>query len=562
MRRSQVELQRRRPNKQSDPNRMAEMTTESAAAETEPKVSTGLKKGSVGIVAVIFMAVANAAPITAMTGNVPIAVGFGNGLGAPAGFLFATIVLTLFALGYVGMARHITTTGAFYGFISHGLGQIWGMASGVLATFAYVVFEGSLIGGCAYFANDAFSTIFKINIPWLVIAVAAIVIIAVLCYFDISLTAKILGFTLTAEVLVLLALAFSVIFKGGGPDGMMLGQTLGLNHAFQALPAGAFGTAAATGSMAIGLFFAFWSWVGFETTAVYGEESRNPKKIIPRATIIAVVGLGLFYTFISAIVIAGNGAKASVDASISANPLDLFFGLVTANLGGVLLDVYKILLVIGSFACALAFHNAASRYLFALGREIPSDKVKATLGSTHTKHGSPYIASTIQSVITLVIVLLFAFFTAVQSPDANGNPVDTPALVPYVNIYGLLALIGTAAILLVQAICSAAVIWYFWVKKTHKGNVITTLICPLIGGVGMLYVVWALWDNRAFAAGLAANSLVFKAAPYMILVLFVLGLAYAVWMRATKPQAYAEIGRTVLDDAHERTEEASAAPPA
>ena len=69
--------------------------------------ATGLKKGSIGIVAVIFMAVANAAPITAMTGNVPIAVGFGNGLGAPAGFLFATIILTLFALGSVSYT-HLT----------------------------------------------------------------------------------------------------------------------------------------------------------------------------------------------------------------------------------------------------------------------------------------------------------------------------------------------------------------------------------------------------------------------------------------------------------------------
>jgi amino acid transporter len=529
------------------------VSTESAATTETPTGSSGLKKGSIGIVAVIFMAVANAAPITAMTGNVPIAVGFGNGLGAPAGFLFATIALTLFALGYVAMAKHITTTGAFYGFISHGLGQVWGMASGVLATFAYVVFEGSLIGGCAYFANDAVNTIFSVNVPWLVFAVVAIVAIGVLCYFDISLTAAILGFTLTAEVLVLLALAFSVIFKGGGPDGFMLNKTVLLNRAFESLPAGAFGTAAAAGSMAVGLFFAFWSWVGFETTAVYGEESRNPKKIIPRATIIAVVGLGLFYTFISAMVIAGNGAKTAVDTSISANPLDLFFGLVSGNLGGVVLDIYKILLVIGSFACALAFHNAASRYLFALGREIPSEKVKNTIGSTHAKHGGPYIASTIQSVITLIIVLLFAFFTAVQVPDANGVPVDTPSLVPYTNIYGLLALVGTAAILLVQAICSAAVIWYFWVKKTHQGNVITTLICPLIGGVAMLYVVWTLWDNRAFAAGYAANSLVFKVAPYLILAMFVIGLAYALWMRYSKPETYAEIGRTVLEETHERT---------
>jgi amino acid transporter len=559
VRRFLVELQRRGPITQSDPNQDGQMTTESEALGAEPKTSTGLKKGSIGIVAVLFMAVANAAPITAMTGNTPIAVGFGNGLGAPAGFLFATIILTLFALGYVAMARHITTTGAFYGFISHGLGQIWGMASGMLATFAYVVFEGSLIGGCAYFANDALSTIFNINIPWLVIAIVAIVAIAVLCYFDISVTAAILGVTLTCEVLILLALAFSVIFSGGGPDGFMLGQTVTLNNAFESLPAGAFGTAATAGAMATGLFFAFWSWVGFETTAVYGEESRNPKKIVPRATIIAVVGLGLFYTFISAMVIAGNGAKESVEASISANPLDLFFKLVDSKLGAVPLDVYKLLLVIGSFACALAFHNAASRYLFALGREIPSDKIKNTLGSTHPKHGSPYIASTVQSIITLVIVLLFFGFTAVAVADASGNLVDTPTLVPYVNVYGLLALIGTAAIMLVQAICSAAVISYFWVKKTHKGNVITTLICPLIGGLAMLYVVWALWTSLAVAAGAASNSMVLKAGPYMLLAVFVIGLVYAIWLRSAKPAVYAEIGRTVLDEAHERTEDEPAA---
>ena len=126
--------------------------------------------------------------------------------------------------------------------------------------------------------------------------------------------------------------------------------------------------------------------------------------------------------------------------------------------------------------------------------------------------------------------------------------VDTPTLVPYVNVYGLLALIGTAAIMLVQAICSAAVISYFWVKKTHKGNVITTLICPLIGGLAMLYVVWALWTSLAVAAGAASNSLVLKAGPYMLLAVFVIGLGYAVWLRSAKPAAYAEIGRTVMDE--------------
>jgi len=102
-----------------------------------------LKRDAIGTLAVIFMAVATAAPITAMVGNVPIAVGFGNGSHAPAGYLFATIVLGLFAIGYATMAKHITTTGAFYGYISHGLGRVMGMASGLIITMAYIVFEGS-----------------------------------------------------------------------------------------------------------------------------------------------------------------------------------------------------------------------------------------------------------------------------------------------------------------------------------------------------------------------------------------------------------------------------------
>ena len=464
------------------------MTTESATTDDKPTApAAGLKKGAIGIVAVIFMAVANAAPITAMTGNVPIAVGFGNGLGAPAGFLFATIILTLFALGYVAMARHITTTGAFYGFISHGLGQVWGMASGMLATFAYVVFEGSLIGGCAYFANDALNTIFGVNVPWLVFAIVAIVAIAALCYFHISLTAAILGVTLTCEVLILLALAFSVIFSGGGPDGFMLNQTVLLNNAFESLPAGAFGTAAAAGSMAIGLFFAFWSWVGFETTAVYGEESRNPKKIIPqghpdrgdRTRPVLHVHLG-------------DGVRRQrredvgrgVDQRFAARPV-LQPGRSQPRRSP-----------------ARRLQGPAGDRLVRLRAGLPQRRVALPVragprdpvgeGASHHRRRAPQARLAVHRLHGAERhhagdrAAVRRSSPRCRFPTPTALPVDTPALVPYVNIYGLLALIGTAAILLVQAICSAAVIWYFWVRKTHRGNVITTLICPLIGGVAML----------------------------------------------------------------------------
>jgi amino acid transporter len=508
--------------------------------------SARLKAGAVGLVGVLLMAVANAAPITAMSFNVPIAIGYGNGISASAGFLFATIVLTIFAVGFVSMARYITTAGAFYGFISQGLGQLWGMASGLIAAVAYIIFEASLVGGFSYFASEYVLKPAGINVNWMIIAVIGIIVIAVLTYYSVTLAAGVLGVTLVLEVLLLGALGVSVLFKGG-PDGYMFGEIVPPQNAFTSLPEDAFGTGVAAGVAAIGIFFAFWSWVGFETTAVYGEESKNPKRNVPIATMIAVIGLGLFYTFMSWMVVVGNGAAKSVEVSAGAAPVDLWLGLVDANLGGFMVLAYKILLVIGSFACAMAFHNAASRYIYAMGRESASGFLRRSVGSVNVKHGSPATASFVQSGITLVLCILFLLFTNVY---VEGEAV--PELVPYVNVYGLLALIGTAMILIVQTITSFAVIWFFWVKKVHKGNVIATLICPLLGAVGMLYALWLLWSNRNFAAGLAADSLVFTLMPVYVIGLLVIGFGYAAWVRAKRPDLYAEIGRTTIEEAHER----------
>lgn len=505
-----------------------------------------LKVGAVGLSGVLFMALANAAPITAMTGNVPIATAYGNGTYVPAGFLVATVVLTLFTVGYVSMARHITTAGAFYGFVSHGLGQVWGMATGILATMAYVVFEGSLIGIFSFFAHDALDKWFSVDVNWLLIALVGIVLVGLFGYYDINIAAALLGFLLVCEIVLLAALALSVLAKGGGPDGLML-SSLNPSNAFKGLPEGGgvgvkLGEAALpAGSAAIGLFFAFWSWVGYETTAVYGEESRNPRRIVPRATLIAVVGLGLFYTFVSWMVIAGNGAKTSIDQAAN-NSIGMFTELAQANLGGSWITyVYLFLIVSGSFACALAFHNAAARYMYAIGREVPG--LTRNLGATHGKHHSPHIASILQSVITVVLTAGFYFLAPNGSDPTQGG---------YIYEYGLLAVLGTMAILIVMMICSVAVIWYFHVKKVHPGGIITTAIFPGLGGLGMLYVVYLLFSNLSFAGGAAAGSLFFKLIPWVVLVTFLIGLSAALWLRASRRETFEAIGRTVLEESRER----------
>ncbi len=105
-----------------------------------------------------------------------------------------------------------------------------------------------------------------------------LVLNSILTYFDINLTAKILGVFLMTEIFMLVFTALAIFFHGGGPNGLQTGETLNPGGTFEP---GAGGVGASVG---LGLFLAFWSWVGFESTAMYGEESRNPKKIIPRAT--------------------------------------------------------------------------------------------------------------------------------------------------------------------------------------------------------------------------------------------------------------------------------------
>src|SRR6266850_5083862 len=112
-----------------------------------------LHNKAVGLPGVLFLTVTGAAPISAMLFNVPIGVGYGNGIGAPASFLVATIILLLFSIGFAAMARKVTATGGFYSFISHGLGRELGMALGFGSVVAYSVFEASLCGGFAFFAN-------------------------------------------------------------------------------------------------------------------------------------------------------------------------------------------------------------------------------------------------------------------------------------------------------------------------------------------------------------------------------------------------------------------------
>ncbi|HWE15475.1 MAG TPA: APC family permease [Solirubrobacteraceae bacterium] len=498
-----------------------------------------LKPSAVGLIGVLFLTVTGSAPISAMLFNTPISVGFGNGIGTPAGFIIAAIVLTVFGVAYVAMARKVTTAGGFYSFISHGLTRELGMASGFAMVAAYSVFEVSLVGGFAYFASLKAAR-YGVHIEWYWFGFAMIALIAVLAYFDVKLSSRILGAALMCEVLTLLVFDGFMFTKGN-----VSAAAINPVNAFKGLPAGHIGgTALAAGAAGIGIFFAFWSWVGWEMAPNYGEESRDPKKNVPRALYISVIGLGVFYALTSWAGISGY-THFDQAANVAQNNSAEFYFIPAQHYAGLLLkDLLSWFIITGSFACGMAFHNTTARYMYSLGRERVLHK---SLGRTHPKHFSPHIASTTQSVVAAVILLAFALFAAVDSKLGAADSVG------YLQVYGLMAVMGVVSILAIQALVSLAIFNYFRTHHRQDHHWWTTITAPLLAAISQAYVLYLAITNLKF---LGSGYSYAKWLCWGDLVIFLGGLGYAYWLKSRRRAKYETIGRLI----NQGLDQVSAAP--
>jgi amino acid transporter len=193
------------------------------------------------------------------------------------------------------------------------------------------------------------------------------------------------------------------------------------------------------------------------------------------------------------------------------------------------------LIITGSFACGMAFHNTTARYMYSLGRERVLPPV---LGRTHRKYRSPHIASTTQSVIAALIVLAFKFFTDTAANTTAANSQG------YVQLYGLAAFMGVVIILFVQALVSVAVWNYFRSHHASEHRLWNHTIAPLISVVGQVAVLAvAIWKIDFLGAG-------YRYAWYLVAIdvlVFVGGYAYALYLKSHDRAKYETIGRMIND---------------
>ncbi|MQT14473.1 APC family permease [Segnochrobactrum spirostomi] len=474
------------------------------AAGSGGPAKTSLAKNSVGLAHIVFFVVAAAAPLTAVVGASPAAFAFGNGGGVPGAFVLAGVLYLIFSVGFTAMSRHVGGAGAFYTYIAQGIGKPVGVGGAMMALVTYSAVQIAVYALFGVFVSAALGP-FGLALPWWAWAFVALVVVHLCGQRNIAFSGTILGVCMVAEIAILLLLDLGILLKGGGPQG--LGFT-----SFS--PATVFSP-----GLGVALVFVVGSYIGFEATAIFGEEAEKPEKTIPRATYLAVLLITVFYAFSTWAAVQFYG-PAKVQ-EIAAGGLDTFyFKAAGAVLGGWSVEVMNVLLITSLFACILSFHNTLNRYFFALGRE---GLALSSLGKVHEKHGSPHIAGLVQSGIAALVLALFAL---------SGTD-------PYAVVFSWMSALAVIGILAVQALVSVAVILFFR-KTPSRHGIWTTLIAPGLSFVGLVGALGLVISNLTMLAG--SESPIVKAFPVAIVLVCLAGIVFALTIKKRRPDLYAALG--------------------
>ncbi|MBB5539127.1 APC family permease [Rhizobium giardinii] len=467
-----------------------------------------LAASSLGVAHIVFFVVAAAAPMAAVVGATPPAFAFGN-IGVPGAFLLVGLLYLIFSAGFTAMARHVSSAGGFYAYISKGLGRPFGIAGAFLAIVTYFAIQIGVYAQVGVFARAALEP-FGIGLPWWFWSLLVLTAVLWCGQRHIVFSGRLLGICMIAELLILALFAIGVVLIGGGDGGL---TAAGLQPSDVFAP-----------GLGITLIFVVSAFIGFEATAIFGEEAANPDRAIPRATVAAVTIITVFYAFVSWAVIQYYGSSV-VAAKASESMENFYISAVAGVLGGWSAVTVNILLLTSLFACLLSFHNTLNRYIYALGRD---GLLWTGLSRVHTANASPHVAGRVQSVLVAAVLVGFSLIGA-----------D-----PYAVVYAWTLAFAGIGILAVQVLVSISILAFF--RTERRGfSTMRVVVAPIASGIALAAAFVQVSMNLPLLTG--SESPIVASFPASVILIAVAGILIALYIRRTNPALYDRLDRTFAE---------------
>lgn len=445
-------------------------------------VKSTLKGSNLGFMEAIGQSLANISPTLTPALNVSAVVA----LAGQASWLvygIATIALLLVGMNISTLASRFSAAGSFFVFISQAMGPMAGGIVGWALVAAYVGTAMALLGGLAIFVNNALAPA-GLTLPASVIYIVSAVLVWYLAYRDIKLSSRISLVVEAVSITVISILVFMVFgHRVSAP----------LIHAQLAL-AGADGK-----GMSEAIVLAIFSFVGFESAATLGKETRDPLKNIPRAIMQSMIGAGVFFMVMAFALMIDYKGNAQALGGDAAPLLTLLKALHMTRFATAIYAIASVSL----FACVLASVNAASRLLFSMGRY---NFIHRSMGLVHAGHKTPHVAVAISSALALVGPLLLLG----QGP---------------MNTYELTGTFATFGFIFAYLLISVAAPLYL-----RKQRLLTTPKVVL-GGAAALFMLGAF-----FGSVYPVPSYPYNILPYLFVLYLAAGLAWLAYLKKRAPQ--------------------------
>ena len=245
------------------------------------EAAPSLERDAIGLPEVLFQSITHMAPAVATALSIGAATSFAGGI-TPLAVLFAMIAVLFTAYSMAQLAKHLPSAGGMFTYVRNGLGSFFGWLVAWGFALAEPLVMPLLLGGFGFYGAIFLSTYLGINFEyaWLGLAVLCGLVVWWLIYRGIGISTRtgiVLG--IIEIVIFLLISALLIVNADQNTLSVFLPGDDGVRPAFQ------------------GMIFCLLAFIGFEAAAPLGEETREPRRTIPRAVIWSAVLIGAFYVF-------------------------------------------------------------------------------------------------------------------------------------------------------------------------------------------------------------------------------------------------------------------------
>jgi amino acid transporter len=425
------------------------------ALAAPPAQSAGLRENAVGLWGDFVVSIANVAPSSSVAYTLALLVAFAGHV-APLAVLVTGLAMFLCATGYASLNRWKAHAGAPYVWVSEAISPSVGAGTGFLnifvSTFANV---GNITLAGAYllfvlFPSDTFSK----PVTWLV-AAAIMGVLAWLSIRGIRPSVWVQTALIVIEYSAMISfVVLALIHESSGAGGATLPSwsDFTISHAV-----GGVGGFKGLAEAAVPCGFLYLGW---EATAVLGEESTR-KNINPgRAMLMGTLFLTIWYTFL---IVVFEGVSSQ--ANVLANGTDVLAYAGTLLVPGFLgraLPLAVLVAVIGT--CQIQM-TEPSRVLYAFARDRIIPRV---FGLINRAHQTPWAALLILAAIPPI--LLIPYLASTSANHAIGDIISADGM------FGLF----------MYFVISLSSVWFY--RAYLRRSIVTFLVLgvlPLLGGLFM-----------------------------------------------------------------------------